>query len=427
MNSFVTIQNAVNAFIDSTKDQNAPAGKLPIPGVKQALEKKEGLFRKHMMGKRVNYAARSVISPDPMLETNEIGVPPVFAKKLTYPEPVTSYNASELRQAVINGPDQWPGAIQVQNEDGSLQSLIGMTLEQRKTIANQLLTPSNDSSVVNKKVYRHIKNKDVVIMNRQPTLHKASMMGHKLIYGCIRPEDGHTNGNSRILTVPPAIFKPEALWTGKQVITTILLNIKPKNVPGINLNSKNKIKNDYWGEGSNENQVVFKNGELLCGILDKSQYGASQFGIVHSLHEVYGSDVAGKALSVLGRLFTNYITMTAFTCGMDDLRLTKEGNEWRNEILKESVDIGRVAATEVTNLEKDTKNDNKELLKRLEEILRDDDKLGILDAVTQSKVNVISGQVVNKCVPEGTMKRFPYNNMQSMALSGAKGSNVNKL
>lgn len=171
MNSFVTVQNDVNAFIDSSKNQNAPAGKIPNPGIKQALEKKEGLFRKHMMGKRVNYAARSVISPDPMLETNEIGVPPVFAKKLTYPEPVTSYNASELRQAVINGPDKWPGAIQIQNEDGSLISLIGMTLEQRKTLANQLLTPSNGETVINKKVYRHIKNKDVVIMNRQPTFY----------------------------------------------------------------------------------------------------------------------------------------------------------------------------------------------------------------------------------------------------------------
>ena len=117
--------------------------------------------------------------------------------------------------------------------------------------------------------------------------------------------------------------------------------------------------------------------------------------------------------------------MTAFTCGMDDLRLTDEGNTWRKDILKQSVDIGRVAATEVTNLDEDTKNNNKELLRRLEEILRDDNKLGILDAITQSKVNAITSQVVSKCVPDGTMKRFPYNSMQAMALSGAKGSNVN--
>ena len=62
-----------------------------------------------MMGKRVNYAARSVISPDPYINTNEIGIPDVFAKKLTYPQPVTPWNVQELRQAVINGPMVHPG------------------------------------------------------------------------------------------------------------------------------------------------------------------------------------------------------------------------------------------------------------------------------------------------------------------------------
>ncbi|AMD21065.1 HEL216Cp [Eremothecium sinecaudum] len=516
MNAFVTIQNDVNAFIDSSKAQGNTGGKVPIPGIKQALEKKQGLFRKHMMGKRVNYAARSVISPDPNIETNEIGVPPVFATKLTYPEPVTAYNIAELRQAVINGPDKWPGATQIQNEDASLVSLIGMTLEQRKALANQLMTPSayNSTHALNKKVYRHIKNRDIVIMNRQPTLHKASMMGHKVrvlpgektlrlhyantgaynadfdgdemnmhfpqnenaraeafnlantdsqyltptsgspvrgliqdhisagvwltnkdsfftreqyqqyIYGCIRPEAGHTM-RAKIVTVPPAVVKPIPLWTGKQIITTVLLNATPSDMPGINLVSTNKIKNDYWGKGSTENEVIFQNGELLCGILDKSQYGASKYGIVHSLHEVYGPDVASKVLSILGRLFTNYITSTAFTCGMDDLRLTDEGNKWRTDILKTSADIGCIAAAEVTNLDKDVKRDDPELIKRLEEILRDDNKLGILDAVTSSKVNAITSKVVSKCVPGGTMKKFPYNSMQAMALSGAKGSNVN--
>jgi len=517
MNAFVTIQNDVNGFIDSTKVQGNNGGKLPVPGVKQALEKKEGLFRKHMMGKRVNYAARSVISPDPNIETDEIGVPPVFATKLTYPEPVTAYNIAELRQAVINGPDKWPGALQIQNEDGSLVSLIGMSLEQRKALANQLMTPSSQNAAthtINKKVYRHIKNRDIVIMNRQPTLHKASMMGHKVrvlpgektlrlhyantgaynadfdgdemnmhfpqnenaraeafnlantdsqyltptsgspvrgliqdhisagvwltnkdsfftreqyqqyVYGCIRPEDGHST-RPKIVSVPPAIMKPVPLWTGKQIITTVLLNVTPADMPGINLTSSNKIKNEYWSKHSEENTVLFKDGELLCGILDKSQYGSTKYGIIHSLHEVYGPSIAAKTLSVLGRLFTNYITATAFTCGMDDLRLTDEGNKWRSDILKTSVDTGREAAAEVTNLPADTAANDPELLKRLEEILRDDNKSGILDAVTSSKVNGIASKVVAKCVPGGTMKKFPENSMQSMALSGAKGSNVN--
>lgn len=517
MNAFVTIQNDVNAFLDSAKSQSSAASRNPLPGIKQALEKKEGLFRKNMMGKRVNYAARSVISPDPNIETNEIGIPPVFAVKLTYPEPVTDYNFHDLRNAVINGPNVWPGATQVQNEDGSIVSLHNMTIEQRTAIANQLQTPSTAravNGVVNKKVYRHIRNQDVVLMNRQPTLHKASMMGHKvhvlpkektlrlhyantgaynadfdgdemnlhfpqnenaraeafllantdsqyltptsgkplrgliqdhisagvwltnkdtfftkeeyqqLIYGSIRPEDGHTT-SARILTVPPSVMKPVPLWSGKQIITTILLNIKPLNRPGLNLTSKNKVKNEYWGEGSHENNVIFQNGELLCGILDKSQYGAADYGFVHSVHEIYGPHTAGMLLSVLGRLFTKYIMSIGFTCGMDDLHLTSQGNKWRREILEQNMDTGLKAAAEATNLPEGTKSDDKELLKRLEEILRDDSKLGILDAITQSKVNAITSSVVAKCIPEGTSKRFPQNNMQCMALSGAKGSNVN--
>jgi DNA-directed RNA polymerase I subunit RPA1 len=63
-----------------------------------------------MMGKRVNYAARSVISPDPYLDTNEVGVPLFMAKKLTYPEPVNEYNVDKLRTRIENGPFVYPGA-----------------------------------------------------------------------------------------------------------------------------------------------------------------------------------------------------------------------------------------------------------------------------------------------------------------------------
>ena len=76
-------------------------------------------------GKRVNYAARSVISPDVNIEPNEIGIPPVFARKLTFPEPVTPANFHQLRQLVITGPSGYPGATMVEYEDGHLQFLVG--------------------------------------------------------------------------------------------------------------------------------------------------------------------------------------------------------------------------------------------------------------------------------------------------------------
>lgn len=78
-------------------------------GLKQLVERKQGLFRMHMMGKRVNYACRTVITPDPNISIDEIGVPDVFAKKLTYKVPVTPWNVEELRDLVRNGPLVHPG------------------------------------------------------------------------------------------------------------------------------------------------------------------------------------------------------------------------------------------------------------------------------------------------------------------------------
>jgi DNA-directed RNA polymerase beta' subunit len=142
-NTWAQLQDAVNSMID--RDRNpiqGAAGRRNADGVKQKLEKKEGMFRKYMMGKRVNFAARTVISPDPNIETNEIGVPPVFAVKLTYPEPVTHWNVEELQEAVRNGPFVWPGAVAIESETGSVVSLERKTPDERTALANNLLAPS---------------------------------------------------------------------------------------------------------------------------------------------------------------------------------------------------------------------------------------------------------------------------------------------
>ncbi len=148
----------------------------------QLLEKKDGLFRKHMMGKRVNYAARSVISPDPHINADEIGIPDIIAKKLSYPQPVTDWNVRELREAVINGPNEHPGALLIENEDGSQVRLSAFDPSKREAAAKQLLVPKNVHHGPNsqKKVHRHIRTGDIVLLNRQPTLHKPSIMAHKV-------------------------------------------------------------------------------------------------------------------------------------------------------------------------------------------------------------------------------------------------------
>ncbi|KAI5481516.1 DNA-directed RNA polymerase I subunit RPA1 [Pseudohyphozyma bogoriensis] len=535
LESLIGLQTAVNSMMDNTKNPAVmKGGKEPPPGVKQLLEKKEGLFRKNMMGKRVNYAARSVISPDVNIETNEIGIPPVFARKLTFPEPVTAHNYSTLRQAVINGPNVHPGAAFIQMEDGNLISLDKLSEAERTAHANKLLAPESRSSTarldrpdvglpqthtpqINRKVYRHLQDGDIVILNRQPTLHKPSMMCHRvkvlkgektirmhyancnsynadfdgdemnihfpqslvaqaearllantdsqyltptsgnplrgliqdhvvsavwltnkdtfftrqeyyqLIYGALRPEDDYT-GEGMVKTLPPTIWKPKPLWTGKQIISTLLLNIKPPKAEGINFSCKAKVPGSSWGVHTVEDTVLFVDGELLTGVIDKAQIGASPFGLVHSVHELYGPEIAGKLLSILSRLLTKHLQSRAFTCRMDDLILTEKGNHDRRALLATVNQKGLKAALEYTGLadaDQAKFATADDLRARLEEVLRDDQKMGGLDASVEGETNQVTTKVIKTCLPHGLVKPFPHNNMQTMTISGAKGSNVN--
>lgn len=513
---WVALQDSVNGLVDCDRNPRRLYNRQPLNGIKQILEKKGGLFRMNMMGKRVNFAARTVISPDPNIETNEIGVPPVFAKKLTYPEPVTNHNFYELKQAVLNGVDKWPGAAAVENENGQVINLRTKNFEERQALANQLLAPSNVhvNGSNNKKVHRHLTNGDVVIMNRQPTLHKPSMMAHRakvlpgektirlhyvngnaynadfdgdemnmhfpqneiarseglhiadtdhqylvatagqplrgliqdhisisvwltnrdtlfcredyfqLLCSCLRPEDNLTTFG-RILTVPPAILKPQQMWTGKQVVTTVLKNITPPSHPGLTLQGKSKTTGDRWGSQFEEDMVHFQDGELLCGILDKAQLGPTGGGLIHSIYEAYGHNVAGQLLSVLARLLTKFLAMRAFTCGMDDLDLTKAGEHSRKEKLKQADTIGFEVARKYVTLDQDPTSSDRELTERLRDVLHDDAKQAGLDSVYNARTAILSSEITKICLPDGLRKPFPKNQMQTMTSSGAKGSAVN--
>ena len=217
---WLQLQNALNALLDSSTADDT----FGITGIRQQLEKKEGLFRygfggrrlaahlstrsvsltcgplaarsltnhrKNMMGKRVNFAARSVISPDVFLNGGEIGVPPYFASRLSFPERVTPWNVERLREAVISGPGRIPGAIAVEDERGRVV-LLRKDKKSREAIAKTLYASAHigagSVSATNpaaaqygggKIVYRTMTDGDFMLTNRQPTLHKPGMMGHR--------------------------------------------------------------------------------------------------------------------------------------------------------------------------------------------------------------------------------------------------------
>ncbi|XP_072929646.1 DNA-directed RNA polymerase III subunit RPC1 [Epargyreus clarus] len=143
--------------------------KKPGRGLVQRLKGKQGRFRGNLSGKRVDFSSRTVISPDPNLQIQEVGVPVYVAKVLTYPERVFPANLQWLRSLVCNGPDVHPGANYVQQRGAKHKKYL--KYGNREKIAQELKCGDV--------VERHLVDGDVVLFNRQPSLHKLSIMCHR--------------------------------------------------------------------------------------------------------------------------------------------------------------------------------------------------------------------------------------------------------
>ncbi|KAF0989842.1 hypothetical protein HZS_2317, partial [Henneguya salminicola] len=140
----------------------------PLKSIKQRLKSKEGRIRGNLMGKRVDHSARAVITPDPNLDIDEVGTPRSIAMNLSIPEIVTPFNISALQELVHNGPTQYPGAKYIIRDTGER---IDLRFHPRT---------SDLHLQYGYVVERHLRDGDIIVFNRQPTLHKMSMMGHRI-------------------------------------------------------------------------------------------------------------------------------------------------------------------------------------------------------------------------------------------------------
>ncbi|CAF0946490.1 unnamed protein product [Didymodactylos carnosus] len=526
-NLWIKMQITVNSIFDSALDKrNARVAK----GFRQVVEKKEGLFRMHMMGKRVNYAGRSVISPDPFIATYEVGIPEVFAKKLTYPETVTPNNVHQLRKLILNGPDFHPGANFVELEDGTIRRLLPNNLSQRQAVAKLLLTKEKQSAqntiMTRKRVYRHLRNGDFVLVNRQPTLHRPSIQAHmarvlpgektlRLHYAQCKsynadfdgdemnvhllqnevaraeaahlmiaynhylvPKDGTpltgliqdhvVSGTSltfrdrffeksdyqqlvfssigayskrKIRTLPPTILKPKELWTGKQIISTILLYIQPPNEQSLNLDSKSKLamkswpsksssQSSYYNDLMSDTDVLIRRGHLLSGLIDKAHCGSTLASVVHCYYELYGKKYAADLLSAFSKLFTIFLQYyKGFTLGIEDVLLLSPGLIKRRELIDECrANAGRKALQKTFQTDED--QDDQSLMNKFsdafcslnfaKEISKE------MDLNYKTSIDEYQNQIIKHCMAN-LFKTFPDNNLQFLIQSGAKGSAVNAI
>jgi DNA-directed RNA polymerase II subunit RPB1 len=184
--------NVITLFNNDIKGipQALTRGGRPMKTLRQRLSGKEGRIRNNLMGKRVDFSARSVISPDANLSIEELGVPKKIAMNLTFPEVVNKYNINKLYQLVRNGNKVYPGARSIKHANTGHTHAIMDEIEQiGKNGVIETLARDTSKIVLNfgDIVNRHLVNGDIVLFNRQPSLHKMSMMAHK-----VRVMEGNT-------------------------------------------------------------------------------------------------------------------------------------------------------------------------------------------------------------------------------------------
>jgi len=374
-----------------------PADKAPkkfTRGFVQRLKGKQGRFRGNLSGKRVDFSSRTVISPDPNLQIEQVGVPVLIAKILTYPEKVTKINMKLMKQLVINGANTHPGANYI--KEGTTGNKRFLMYGNRQKIAETLK--------IGDTVERHMMDGDPVLFNRQPSLHRISIMCHraKILQGrtfrfnecvctpynadfdgdemnlhlpqteearaealilmgnkfnLVTPRNGElmiaatqdfiTGGylltqkevffdrgkvcqiisqilagadtNIKIDLPPPAIIKPVALWTGKQIFSLLLKPNKSSNIL-VNLITKGKSYSSGEEFCINDSYVIIRNSELLAGSMDKSTMGSgSKANVFYVLLRDFGEDAACVAMWRLARIASYFLMHRGFSIGIGDV------------------------------------------------------------------------------------------------------------
>jgi DNA-directed RNA polymerase II subunit RPB1 len=219
-----SLQHNVAAFMNNEirgMPQVTQRSGRPLKTIQQRLKGKEGRIRGNLMGKRVDFSARTVITADPNLGIHQVGVPRSVAMNLTVPERVTAFNMQLLSQLVANGPTTHPGAKHIIRSDGTRIDLRYVKNKSELLLAHGWI------------VERHLRDDDVILFNRQPSLHKMSIMGHKakildwstfrLNLSCTSPYNADFDGDEMNLHVPqslPARAEAELMMLSPRVIVS---------------------------------------------------------------------------------------------------------------------------------------------------------------------------------------------------------------
>ncbi|MCJ1311030.1 DNA-directed RNA polymerase II subunit rpb1 [Agyrium rufum] len=436
----------------------------PVKSIRSRLKGKEGRLRGNLMGKRVDFSARTVITGDPNLSLDEVGVPRSIARTLTYPETVTPYNIHRLHQLVANGPDEHPGAKYVIRDSGER---IDLRHHKRK---------SEISLQYGWKVERHIIDGDFIIFNRQPSLHKESMMGHRvrvMPYSTFRlnlsvtspynadfdgdemnlhvPQSEETRAEvSQLCMVPLNIVSPQRnsplmgivqdtlcgvyklcrrdVFLTEDQLTNILLwvpdwdgvipqpaLIKPRPrwtgkqvISMIIPSGLNLIRPDKGGFSPlTDDGLVVDHGSVMFGLLNKKAVGAASGGIIHIIYNELGPEAALAFFNGCQTVVNYWLLHNGFSIGIGDTIPDRA----TIKLIEEAVNKRKDEVAELTLIAQENK------LEPLPGMnIRETFESKVTKALNTARDDAGT-------VTENSLKDL--NNAIQMARSGSKGSSIN--
>jgi len=463
------LQYHVTTFFDNSLAQVPPArhrSGQPLETLTERIKGKEGRIRHNLAGKRVNFSSRTVISPDPSLRINEVGVPYEIAKILTVPEKVTSENMERMKKLILS--TSYPSAIYIIRPDGK-----------KKKITDDLKQEIIDELQVGYVVERHLQDKDIVLFNRHPSLHRASLMSHfvrvlegrtfRMHPGVTFPYNADFDGDEMNVHVPQTeearaeskillnvnkhLISPKNntnllgcitdAITGNYLLSLSKLPIedavqllveigidpdivekelKGKEVDGKDVFSVLLPKIDYHaktkaclGKGCKNYEncmkekclysayLSIKDGKLLSGVIDTTSIGVEEGQLIKELDKNLTREEAVRVLENIFALGLAYLTKRGFTISLDDVKMPTMKNITANTIENSKKKVSEIIDAYRT--------DNLETLPgKTKEETREIKILQVLNEV-RSKL----GDVVKKEIP----KDNPAN---IMMLSGAGGN-----
>lgn len=382
------LQWHITAFIDNKQTNiNTVTQRTgrPLKTLFERIRGKAGRIRTNLLGKRVDHSARTVASSDPYISIDEIGIPYKIAMNLTFPETVNRYNHARLLKSVQNGNSKYPGAKYIKKKNGVPFAIH----ENFDTIDVE------EGDIV----FRHLIDGDPVIVNRQPTLHRMSMMTHKvrvLKYNTFRisvnvtksyagdfdgdefnihvPQSVQTAMEILLLSSPhtqiisPRDSKPiisilQDMPIGLYIMTDEKTTVSTKslcnyicNLNHFRISDAVKLSNQYTREVAGKKLfefllpkninakvggVTIKDGQLISGRVDSSTYGKKSNGLVHTTLSEYNNIVAKDLVDNTQKLILNWMLDNGFSVGLKDLLVSPDMRESlvsAKKLLKERTD-----------------------------------------------------------------------------------------